>query len=384
MEKIYLDYAATTYVRDEVLEEMLPYFKEGFGNPSSLYESGRRAAGVLDAARKSMAKSLGAASKNEIYFTACGTESDNWALRGIMEANAKKGKHLVTTAAEHHAVLHAAGHLETLGYEVTVLPVDEYGAVSAEQVKNALRADTVLVSVIYANNEVGTVNPIREIGRVVREAGVLFHTDAVQAAGSIPLDVQKDWIDLLSLSAHKFYGPKGVGALYVREGVKIAPLLYGGAQERKRRAGTENVPEIAGMAKALLLAVQEMDEEMRRISLLRDYMMEKVRECLPRAVVNGHGTHRLPNNVNISLKGIESEAALLSLDMAGIECSSGSACTSGSLEPSHVLLAMGKPPEEVRSALRFTLGKTTTKEQIDRVLGQLKELHCRADRLEEC
>ncbi len=383
MEKIYLDYAATTYVRDEVFEAMKPYFLNFFGNPSSLYASGRQAATALLKARERIAQSLGAAHRNEIYFTACGTESDNWSLTGVMEANEEKGKHMITTAAEHHAVLYAARNLEERGYEVTILPVDKFGAVSAKQVKEALREDTVLVSVIYANNEVGTINPIGEIGEMTRKAGVLFHTDAVQAVGSIPIDVQKENIDLLSLSAHKFYGPKGVGALYVREGVKLSPLLYGGAQERKRRAGTENVPEIMGMAEALSLCVREMDREGKRLAALRDYMIGRAKERLPRAVLNGHVTERLPNNVNISLKGIESEAALLSLDMAGIECSSGSACTSGSLEPSHVLLAMGKSPDEIRCALRFTMGKTTTKEQIDIVIAQLEELQRRADRLEK-
>ncbi|MEA5002958.1 MAG: aminotransferase class V-fold PLP-dependent enzyme, partial [Christensenella sp.] len=288
MERIYLDYAATTYVRDEVFEEMSPYFGMFFGNPSSLYESGREAAGVIERARESIAKSLGAAQKNEIYFTACGTESDNWSLAGVMEANEKKGRHLITTATEHHAVLHTVRHLKARGYDVTVLPVDEYGAVSVKQVREALREDTVLVSVIYANNEVGTINPIREIGGLAKDAGVIFHTDAVQAVGSIPLHVQKDNIDLLSLSAHKFYGPKGMGALYVRTGVQICPLLYGGAQERKKRAGTENVPEIVGMAKALALAVGEMGAESERLSGLRDYMINKMQALLPRAVLNGH------------------------------------------------------------------------------------------------
>ena len=382
MDRIYLDYAATTYVKDEVLEAMTPCFKARFGNPSSLYSRGREAGDEVMRARSSIARNLHAASKNEIYFTSCGTESDNWALVGAMEANVHKGKHMITTAAEHHAVLNTCGYLEKCGYEVSVLPVDEYGAVSAAQVKEALRADTVLVSVIYANNEVGTINPIQEIGEVTKKAGVLFHTDAVQAAGSLPIDVQAAGVDLLSLSAHKFYGPKGVGVLYVRDGVAIDPLLYGGAQERKKRAGTENVPEIVGMAKALELAAGNMQTETERLCALRDYMMDRIKRELPRAILHGHPSRRLANNVNLSLGGIQSEAALVSLDLAGVECSSGSACTSGSLEPSHVLRAMGKPLDETKCALRFTMGETTTKEQIDYVIGQLKELHQRADEMD--
>ena len=374
MDRIYLDYAATTYVKDEVLEAMKPYYREHFGNPSSMYESGRYAKNALDKAREDVAKCINAKYNNEVYFTACGTESDNWALKGIMEANKAKGKHLITTAAEHHAIMDTAEYLQKQGYDVTFLPVDEYGRVTAQQVKDAIRDDTVLVSVVYANNEVGTINPIAEIGKVTREAGVIFHTDAVQAAGHLPLDVQADQVDLLSISAHKFYGPKGIGRLYVRNGVKIERFMHGGAQERRKRAGTENVPEIIGLAKALTMAVEKLDETNARLSELRDYMIREIMERIPYTRLNGHPTDRLCNNVNISLEFIEAEASLLSLDLAGIECSSGSACASGSLESSHVLLAMGIPPEIAKGALRFTMGDTTTKEQIDYTINELVQL----------
>lgn len=374
MDRIYLDYAATTYVKDEVLESMMPYYKKHFGNPSSLYESGRYAKNAIDRAREEVAKCIGAKYSNEIYFTACGTESDNWALKGVMEANKAKGKHLITTAVEHHAVIDTAEYLKKQGYDVTFLPVDEYGMVTAEQVKNAIRDDTVLVSVVYANNEVGTINPIAEIGKVTREAGVLFHTDAVQAAGHLPLDVAADNIDLLSISAHKFYGPKGIGMLYIRNGVKIERFMHGGAQERKRRAGTENVPEIIGLATALSMATASLHETQSRLTELRDYMIHEIMTRIPYTKLNGHPEKRLCNNVNISLEFIEAEASLLSLDLAGIECSSGSACASGSLASSHVLLAMGIPPEIAKGALRFTMGDTTTKEQIDYTVNQLVQL----------
>ena len=374
MDRIYLDYAATTYVKDEVLEAMKPYYKEHFGNPSSMYESGRYAKNALDKAREDVAKCIGAKYANEVYFTACGTESDNWALKGVMEANKAKGKHLVTTAFEHHAIMDTAEYLKKNGYDVTFLPVDEYGMVTAQQVKDAIRDDTVLVSVVYANNEVGTINPIAEIGKVTREAGVLFHTDAVQAAAHLPLDVQAANVDLLSVSAHKFYGPKGIGMLYIRNGVKIERFMHGGAQERKRRAGTENVPEIIGLAKALVMATEELEETNSRLTELRDYMIHEIMEKIPYTKLNGHPEKRLCNNVNISLEFIEAEASLLSLDLAGIECSSGSACASGSLESSHVLLAMGIPPEIAKGALRFTMGETTTREQVDYTVNELVKL----------
>ncbi len=374
MDRIYLDYAATTYVKDEVLEAMKPYYKEHFGNPSSMYESGRYARRILDEARESVAKCINAKFTNEVYFTSCGTESDNWALKGVMEANKAKGKHLITTAVEHHAVIDTAEYLKKQGCDVTFLPVDEFGMVSAQQVKDAIRDDTVLVSIVYANNEVGTINPIAEIGKVTKEAGVLLHTDAVQAAGHLPLDVQADGVDLLSISAHKFYGPKGIGMLYIRNGVKIERYVHGGAQERKRRAGTENVPEIVGLAKALELATQEIAQTNEKLTGLRDYMIGEILNKIPYTKLNGHPTQRLCNNVNISLEFIEAEASLLSLDLAGVECSSGSACASGSLESSHVLLAMGIPAEIAKGALRFTMGETTTKEQVDYTVSQLVEL----------
>ncbi|MEG0257109.1 MAG: cysteine desulfurase NifS [Christensenella sp.] len=374
MENVYLDYAATTYVKDEVLEAMMPYYKEHFGNPSSMYEMGRYAKNALDRAREDAARCVNAKFNNEIYFTACGTESDNWALLGVMQANKAKGKHLITTAVEHHAIMDTAAYLQKQGYDVTFLPVDEYGMVSASAVRAAIREDTVLVSVVYANNEVGTINPIAEIGKVTREAGVLLHTDAVQAAGHLPLDVQADNVDLLSISAHKFYGPKGIGMLYVRNGVKIERFMHGGAQERRKRAGTENVPEIIGLAKAFTIATEQLEETNRRLTELRDYMISEIMQKISNVKLNGHPTKRLCNNVNISLEFIEAEASLLCLDMAGISCSSGSACASGSLESSHVLLGMGIPPEIAKGALRFTMGETTTKEQVDYTVNELVEL----------
>ncbi|MEG2575015.1 MAG: cysteine desulfurase NifS [Christensenella sp.] len=374
MENVYLDYAATTYVKDEVLEAMMPYYKEHFGNPSSMYEMGRYAKNALDRAREDAARCVNAKFNNEIYFTACGTESDNWALLGVMQANKAKGKHLITTAVEHHAIMDTAAYLQKQGYDVTFLPVDEYGMVSASEVRAAIREDTVLVSVVYANNEVGTINPIAEIGKVTREAGVLLHTDAVQAAGHLPLDVQADNVDLLSISAHKFYGPKGIGMLYVRNGVKIERFMHGGAQERRKRAGTENVPEIIGLAKAFTIATEQLEETNRRLTELRDYMISEIMQKISNVKLNGHPTKRLCNNVNISLEFIEAEASLLCLDMAGISCSSGSACASGSLESSHVLLGMGIPPEIAKGALRFTMGETTTKEQVDYTVNELVEL----------
>ena len=371
MERIYMDYAATTFCKDEVIEAMQPYWKGCFGNASGLYESGRTAGQAVDAARKIFAQGLHAASKKEIYFTSCGTESDNWALKGVMDANRNRGNHLITTAAEHHAVLHTCEWLAHNGCEVTVLPVDRFGMVTARQIQEAIRPETVLVSVIYANNEVGSINPIAEIGEVTREAEVIFHTDAVQAAGCLPINVTEYGIDLLSLSAHKFYGPKGTGVLYCRNGIKMASFMHGGAQEHERRAGTENVAGIVGAATAYALAQHGMKSEGKRLSALRDAMFALVKERIPEAVFHGHMQMRLPGNVNLSIPGIPSEAALLDLDLAGIECSSGSACTSGSIEPSHVLLAMGVPQSEAKSALRFTFGATTTKEQIETVVQRL-------------
>ncbi|MBO8125842.1 MAG: cysteine desulfurase NifS [Firmicutes bacterium] len=370
MLRVYLDHAATTPVRPEVVEEMLPYFTEKFGNPSSIYRIGWENRSVLDDARDRIAAQL-AADSSEIIFTSGGSEADNLAIKGYALANQKRGKHIITTSVEHHAVLDTAKYMEKLGFEVTFLPVDEYGLVSPKQLAEAIRPDTILVSIMYANNEVGTIMPIKELAKVAREARVAFHTDAVQAGGSLSLDVQDLGVDMLSLSAHKFYGPKGVGLLYVRKGIRLDPLIHGGGQERRRRAGTENVPGIVGMAKALELANAEREENMRRITALRDKLILGLRDRIPEIKLNGHPTQRLPNNVNISIKYIEGESLLLNLDMKGIAASSGSACTSGSLEPSHVLLAMGVPHEIAHGSLRLTLGRETTEEEIDYVLAEL-------------
>ena len=374
MNKIYMDYAATTYVDDRVLDAMLPYFKRQFGNPSSLYESGRDAKAVIETARETLAELIGARQKNEIYFTSCGTESNNWAVKGAALANASKGKHIVTTAVEHHAVLNPCAYLGSHGFDITYLPPDSYGMVTPAQVANAIRKDTVLVSVMYANNEVGTINPVAEIGALCAGRGVLFHTDAVQAAGVLPIDVQRMHVDLMSFSAHKFYGPKGVGMLYAKNGVQLDNLLHGGGQERKKRAGTENVPYIVGMTAALKLAYENADAENRRIADLRDYMIREIKTKIPDVRLNGHLTMRLPNNINMSFAYIESEASLISLDMAGIECSSGSACSAGSVAASHVLLAMKVTPEAAKEALRFTLGHSTTKEEIDYTVEELARI----------
>lgn len=380
MDRIYLDYSATTFVDDTVLDAMLPYFKKYAGNPSGIYASGREAKAVVENSRQTVATCLNTRAKNEIYFTSCGTESDNWAIKGVAFAAAEKGKHIITSSVEHHAVMDTCKYLERMGFDVTYLPVDKYGMVTVDSVKNAIRKDTVLISIIFANNEVGTINPIAEIGALARENGIVFHTDAVQAAGHIPVDVTNMNIDMLSLSAHKFYGPKGIGALYIKNGVKIDKFMHGGAQERNKRAGTENVPYIVGLATALQKSCSTMQKEMQRLSYLRDYMVDELKKNVPFILMNGHPTKRLPGHVNVTLKYIEAEASLLSLDLAGIECSSGSACASGSLDPSHVLLAMGLSPEEARGALRFTMGKTTTKEQIDYTVAELKKI---SDRLLE-
>ena len=371
---IYLDHAATTKIRDEVFDTMLPYLKEEYGNPSSVYALGRSAHKALDRAREQVRAALGARAAREIFFTGCGTESDNWAIRGAALENVKKGRHIITTKVEHHAVLDSCKYLEKLGWEVTYLDVDSSGQVSAGDVASAIRPDTVLISVMFANNEVGTINPIREIGELAREKGILFHVDAVQAVGHVPIDVENMGIDMLSLSGHKFYAPKGVGALYIRNGVTIEKFLQGGAQERRRRAGTENVASIVGMGEAITLAMQEMPEEMRRLGKLSAYMLSRLQKEIPGTRLNGHPEDRLPGNVNISLPSVRSEAALFHLDLEGIACSSGSACTSGSVEASHVLLAMGLSEREARSALRFTMGRETTQEEIDRTVDVLKKI----------
>lgn len=370
MRQVYLDHAATTPLASEVLEVMLPFLDQTFGNPSSIYKKGREARAALDAARDKIAAFLGASS-GEIYFTSGGSEADNLALKGYALANRAKGKHLITSSVEHHAVFDTMKYLEKMGFEVTYLPVDEYGMVSPEELEKAIKSDTILVSIMYANNEVGTINPIPELARISREAGAAFHTDAVQAGGVLDLDVTKLGVDMLSLSAHKFYGPKGVGLLYLRKGIRVDPLIHGGAQERGKRAGTENVAGIVGMAKALELAYGSREEHNRRITAMREQLILGLRDRIPEIKLNGHPTQRLPNNVNISIRYIEGESLLLSLDMQGVAASSGSACTSGSLDPSHVLLAMGIPHEIAHGSLRLTLGRENTAEDVEYLLDVL-------------
>ena len=370
---IYMDNAATTATRPEVLEAMLPYFTQHYGNPSSIHSVGRDARRAVEKARQQVAAALGAQPR-EIYFTAGGSESDNWAIRCASKALAAKGKHIITSQIEHHAVLHTCQYLEKQGYEVTYLPVDENGLVSVEDVKNAIRPDTVLISIMAANNEIGTIEPIREIGKVAHEAGVLFHTDAVQAVGAVPIDVN-DWnVDMLSLSGHKFHAPKGVGALYIRTGVKLQRLIYGGAQEKTQRGGTENVASIVGMGKAIELAMESMESRNAYVSNLRDRLIEGILRRIPETRLNGHRTRRLSGNVNVSIRYIEGEALLLSLDMKGIAGSSGSACTSGSLDPSHVLLAIGLPHEIAHGSLRLSLSEENTAEEVDYTINALVEI----------
>ena len=369
MRRIYLDNAATTAVSPDVLEAMLPFFTQVPGNASSIHGYGRESKRAIENARRQVMRALNASAPHEIYFTSGGTESDNWAIKGAALA---KGKgHIITTAIEHHAVLHTCQWLEKQGYTVTYLPVDEYGRVTAAQVEAVLREDTILVSVMAANNEVGTLQPIAEIGALCRARGVLFHTDAVQAAGAIPLDVQAMNIDLLSLSGHKLHGPKGAGVLYVRRGVKIENLLHGGAQERGFRAGTENVPAIVGLGKAVELAQEHLTQNAAQVMRLRDKLISGLMERVPGAKLNGHPTERLPNNVNISFDRVEGEALLLRLDLVGVAGSSGSACTSGAIDPSHVLLALGLTPAQANGALRLTLSTDTTEDEIDAVLDIL-------------
>lgn len=368
--EIYFDNAATTKPRKEVIDKMLPYITEKYGNPSSIYKIARENKEAVDEARQAVAEAINA-KPNEIYFTAGGSESDNWALKGIADSCSDKGKHIITTAIEHHAILHTCEYLESKGFEVTYLPVDEYGIISVEELKSAIREDTILISVMFANNEIGSVQPIAEIGKIAREKGIVFHTDAVQAVGHLPIDVEEMNIDLLSLSGHKLYGPKGIGALYVRKGIKLKPFIHGGAQERGRRAGTENVPGIVGLGEAVRLASAEMEEERTRLVSLRDRLIEGILTSIPHSRLNGHPEKRLPGNVNISFEFIEGESMLLLLDMKGICASSGSACTSGSLDPSHVLLAIGLPHEKAHGSLRLTLGHFNTDEDVDVVLREL-------------
>ena len=370
---LYLDNAATTKTAPEVLEAMLPYFTEKFGNPSSVYQFAAGNKSVIDEQRDLIAATLGAKGK-EIYFTAGGSESDNWALKATAEAYARKGKHIITTKIEHHAVLHSAQYLEKQGYEVTYLDVDEDGKVRLQDLEAAIRPDTILISVMYANNEIGTIQPIREIGAIAHEHGILFHTDAVQAYGHLPIDVDACHIDMLSASGHKLNGPKGIGFLYIRTGVKIRSFIHGGAQERKRRAGTENVPGIVGLGAAVKRAFASMEERTGKEKEMRDYLIGRVLEEIPYTRLNGHPTDRLPGNTNFSFRFIEGESLLIRLDMKGICGSSGSACTSGSLDPSHVLLAIGLPHEIAHGSLRLTLNEEITREDIDYVVESLKEI----------
>ena len=370
---IYLDNAATTKTRPEVVEAMLPYFTEKFGNPSSVYGFASQNKEAVTIAREQIAKALNAPTQ-DIYFTAGGSEADNWALKAAVEAYKDKGNHIITTKIEHHAILHTCEYLEKNGCEVTYLDVDEYGVVNLEQLKKAIKPTTILISVMYANNEIGTLQPIKEIGQIAKEHGVLFHTDAVQAFGQLPIDVAAENIDMLSASGHKLNGPKGIGFLYIKKGLKLRSLIHGGGQERKRRAGTENVPGIVGFGKAVELAVAGMEDKIKKETELRDYMIERVLAEIPYVRLNGHRTLRLPNNANFSFQFIEGESLLIMLDMKGICASSGSACTSGSLDPSHVLLAIGLPHEIAHGSLRLTLSEETTKEEIDFTIDQLKNI----------
>lgn len=371
-ETIYLDHAATTATDPRVVEAMLPYFNTAYGNPSSIYRLGRAALEGVDEARETVASLLGAKRK-EIVFTSGGSEADNLAIKGVAFAqrDAGKGNHIITSAIEHHAVLHAVEYLEHFGFEITILPVDSTGLVAVADLRAAIRPTTVLVSIMAANNEIGTIQPIAELGAVCREHNVLFHTDAVQLIGAQPINVKELNVDLLSLTAHKFYGPKGVGALYMRRGVPLLPLINGGSQERRLRAGTENVPGIVGLAKALQLAVDELPRSTNQLTSLRDRLISGIEAAIPHVYLNGHRNQRLPNNVNISFDFIEGESMLLLLDQQGIYASSGSACTSGSLDPSHVLMALGLSAERAHGSLRMTLGRENTAEQIERVLALL-------------
>lgn len=370
---IYLDNAATTKTAPEVIEAMLPYFTEHYGNPSSVYSFASANKDVITNQREIIAGAIGA-NTNEIYFTAGGSESDNWALIATAEAYASKGKHIITSKIEHHAILHTCEYLEKRGFEVTYLDVDENGIVDLSQLRKAIREDTILISIMYANNEIGSIQPIQEIGAIANEHGILFHTDAVQAFGQLPIDVDACHIDMLSASAHKLNGPKGIGFLYIRKGVKIHSFIHGGAQERRRRAGTENVPGIVGFGKAVERAVISMEERTAKEIELRNYLIQRIENEIPYCKLNGDRERRLPNNVNFSFQFIEGESLLIMLDMKGICASSGSACTSGSLDPSHVLLAIGLPHEIAHGSLRMTLSEETTKEDLDYVVDSLKEI----------
>ena len=376
VDRIYMDNAATTRVTEPVSEAMRPYFGEIYGNPMSVHSFGREARKGVEEARRQVAAALNA-EPSEIYFTGCGTESDNWAIRGAAYANLRKGKHLITTQIEHHAVLHTCEQLEREGFNVTYLPVDEFGIVRMDALKDAIRPDTTLISVMAANNEIGTIQPIEEIAKLAKERGILFHTDAVQAIGSLLFDVKAMGIDLLSLSGHKFHAPKGVGALYIRNGVRLQRLIQGGAQERTQRAGTENVASIVGLGKAIAMAAENIDRHNAQLTAVRDRLIDRILAEIPYTRLNGHRTQRLPGNCNISFRFIEGESLLLALDLKGIAGSSGSACTSGSLDPSHVLLAIGLPHEIAHGSLRLSLSEENTIEQADRVVDALKEIVAR-------
>lgn len=369
-DKIYMDNAATTPLKREVLDAMMPYLTEEYGNASSIYLTGRSARDAVDSAREAAAAAIGAKT-NEFYFTSCGSEADNWAIKGAAYANIKKGKHIISSKIEHHAVLHTLNYLEKQGFEVTYLPVDEYGRVSPDDVKKAIRDDTILITIMFANNEIGTIEPIAEIGKIAKQHKILFHTDAVQAVGHIPINVQELGVDMLSLSAHKIYGPKGMGGLYIRNGVRIDNFMHGGAQERGRRAGTENVAGIVGLSKALTLATENLPKNTKKMTYLRDMLIDGIEKTIPYCRLNGHRTERLCNNVNFSFEFIEGESLLLLLDMKGVAASSGSACTSGSLDPSHVLLAIGLKHEIAHGSLRLSLGDFTTEEDIKYILEVL-------------
>ena len=370
---IYLDNAATTRTSKEVIDAMLPYFSEYYGNASTIYSLGAESKEAISKSREIIANALGAKA-NEIYFTAGGSESDNWALVATAEAYAAKGKHIITSKIEHHAILHTCEYLESRGYEVTYLDVDEDGIVKLDELEKAIRPDTILVSIMFGNNEIGSIQPVKEIGRIAHEHGVLFHTDAVQAFGQVPINVDELNIDMLSSSGHKLNGPKGIGFLYIRKGIRIKTFIHGGAQERKRRAGTENVPGIVGYGVAVKHAVETMKERTKKEAELRDYLIDRIMKEIPFTKLNGSREHRLPNNANFSFRFIEGESMLIMLDMEGICASSGSACTSGSLDPSHVLLAIGLPHEIAHGSLRISLSEETTKEDIDFTIEQLERI----------
>ncbi|MDP3058331.1 MAG: cysteine desulfurase NifS [bacterium] len=372
MKRIYLDYAATTPIHPEVLSEMIRYMQFDFGNPSSVHSFGREARAAVDNARKTVALAIGA-QMSEIVFTSGATEADNLAIQGVAIAKQKKGKHIITTQIEHHAVIDACKHLEKNGFEVTYLPVNEFGEVSVTDLEKAIRQDTILISVMHANNEMGTIQPIDEIGKIAKSKGIVFHTDAVQTIGNILVDVQKLNVDLLSLSGHKIYGPKGIGALYIRKGTVIRPIVFGGSQERKFRPGTENVPGIVGLAKAISIATNELEKNAAHLRLLRDRLIEGLL-AIPEIILNGHPVNRLPGNANVSVRYVEGESLIVSVEMKGVAVASGSACTSGSLEPSHVMLALGLSHEVAHGSLRFSMGRETTMEEIEYVVGIMPEI----------